>query len=123
MKFLLDTNFLMAVGQFKIDVFSELMVFGKPELFTIDKVIDELYNLSEGKGKDSKAARLAIELISMKGVIVIKTDGTDADTEIEKVAAEEGYTVCTTDKELAMRLKREEILVIGVKQKKMLAVI
>ncbi len=123
MRFLLDTNFLMAVGQFKIDIFSELMLFGKPEFFTLDVVVRELEKLAAGKGKDKKAARLALTLVEKKGVKVLESGGKDADMEIERVASEEGFTVCTTDKELAERLKSEEVLVIGVKQKKKLAVI
>ncbi|MEE9405861.1 MAG: PIN domain-containing protein [Candidatus Aenigmarchaeota archaeon] len=123
MKFLLDTNFLMAVGQFKIDIFHELMLFGKPEFFTLDVVVRELEKLAAGKGKDKKAARLALTLVEKKGVKVLESGGKDADMEIERVASEEGFTVCTTDKELAERLKSEEVLVIGVKQKKKLAVI
>lgn len=122
MKFLLDANFLMAVGQFRIDIFHELMLFGKPEFCTLDAVVRELEKLAEGKGKDKKAARLALDLIGRKGIEVLKTGGEDADTEIERVAAEGDYTVCTTDKALTERLKREEVLVIGIKQKRLLEV-
>ena len=122
MKFLLDTNFLMAIGQFKIDIFSELMLFGKPEFYTIDLVIDELHKLSLGAGKDSKAATLALDIIGRKNIEVLKTGGKDADRELERAAAEGGYTVCTTDRELTARLKREEVLVIGIKQKRLLEV-
>ncbi len=123
MKFLLDTNFLMAIGQFKIDIFYELTIFGRPEFFTIDLVIGELHKLSLGGGKDSKAATLALDIIGRENIEVLKTGGKDADTEIERVAAEGGYTVCTTDKELTKRLKGEEVLVIGIRQKKKLAVV
>lgn len=123
MKFLLDTNFLMAIGQFKIDIFYELTVFGKPEFFTIDLVIKELHKLSLGSGRDSKAATLALDIIGRKSIEVLNTGGKEADAEIERLAAEGGYTVCTTDKELTEKLKKEEVLVIGIKQKKLLAVV
>ena len=48
MKFLLDTNFLMIPGKFKVDVFSELEKFGKPELYTVSAVVREL----EKKGSE-----------------------------------------------------------------------
>ena len=68
MKFLLDTNFLLIPGQFKIDIFSELNKYGKPKLFTLDLVVQELKTLSTGKGKDSAAAKLALELLQQKKV-------------------------------------------------------
>ena len=119
MKFLLDTNFLMIPGKFKVDVFSELEKFGKPELYTVSAVVRELEKLSKSGG-DKPHAKLGLELLRKKGVEVLQTDGYDADMELERTAVEEDFVVCTQDKELIKRLKKEEIRVISLRQKKYL---
>jgi rRNA-processing protein FCF1 len=121
MKFLLDTNFLLAPGKHKVDVFRELERFGKPELYTIDLVVKELEKLSRGKGKDGSHARLALELLEKKKIRVLDTGGTSADLEIERIASEEGFAVCTQDRELRERLSREDVIVIFLRQKRILA--
>jgi len=117
MRFLLDTNFLLIPGRFRIDVFRELEKFGKPELFTLNLVVSELTALSSGGGRDSANARLALTLIEEKHIHVIVSGGSDTDSEIERIASEEDFVVCTQDRELQKRLKREGILVISLRQK------
>jgi len=55
-KIILDTNFLMAVGQFKVDIFSEIyrICNFNYQLFIIGKTVDELKKIiqSRQKGKD-----------------------------------------------------------------------
>jgi len=120
MKFLLDANFLLIPGNFKVDVFSELQNFGNPELYTIDLVIKELESLASGRGADARAAKLSLLLIKEKRVQIIETKGKNTDKELEKLA-EEGYIVCTQDKELIKRLKTSKLKVIYLRKKKILA--
>ncbi|RLJ06828.1 MAG: DNA-binding protein [Candidatus Aenigmatarchaeota archaeon] len=118
MKFLLDTNFLMIPGKFKVDVFEELKKFGKPEFFTLSSVVKELENLSSGKGKNSKYARIGLQLLEKNNVKIIASDG-ETDNEILKTA-EQGFVVCTQDKELRKRLVSNGIKVVFLRQKKYL---
>jgi len=120
MKFLLDTNFLLAVGQFKLDVFSELQNFGKPELYTLDLVVRELKKISGAGGKDSRHAKFALMLVEKKNVKILKTENENTDQEIERIASEESLTVCTQDRTLIRRLQAEDIDVIIIRQKKYL---
>ena len=120
MKFLLDTNFLLIPGDKKIDVFEELMKFGKPELYTLDLVIRELEKLTKGRGKDSRNARVALELIKKKNIKILKTKSEDTDAEMERIAVEEEFTVCTVDMALARRLKWEELRVVILRSGKTL---
>ena len=48
-KILLDTNFLMAWGQFKVDIFTQIDKIStfRYELFTLDKNLDELNKIIE----------------------------------------------------------------------------
>lgn len=121
MRFLLDTNFLLIPGRFRIDVFSELENFGKPELFTIDLVVSELRKLSAGRGRDSANARLGLELLEKKGVQVLSTSGTNTDHEIGKIASEQDMAVCTQDRELQKMLKEDDVTVIFLRQKRTLS--
>jgi len=121
MKILIDTNFFLIPGRFGVDFIKELERFGKPELFTLDIVMKELQMLADGKGKDSRDARLGIEIIQKKSIGILEAKGKSVDEEIERVSAERGFVVCTQDKELQNRLRNEEIEVIFLRQGKVLA--
>ena len=120
MRFLLDTNFLLIPGRFRVDVFRELERFGRPEFLTIDLVMDELRKLSSGSGQDASYARLGLSLIEEKEVSVMETHGTNADQEIERLASEQDLVVCTQDRELQERLRREGLSVVSLRQKRYL---
>ncbi len=122
MKFLLDTNFLLIPGIFRVDVFSELCKFGKPEMYTLDLVRKELETISKGTSKDSMSARLALQLLGMKGVSILNTSGGKTDEEIEKLAKIDNFIVCTQDKKLIQTLKREKVKVVSLRQKKYLQI-
>jgi rRNA-processing protein FCF1 len=120
MRFLLDTNFLLIPGKFRVDIFRELQGLGKPELFTLDLVVAELDRLASGRGRDSRHARLGLELIKNKGVLVLAARGTDTDQEIERIASERDLAVCTQDRALQGRLRRGGIPVIHLRQGRLL---
>ena len=116
MKFLLDTNFLMAVGQFRLDVFEQLKALGKPELYSLDLVVEELGKIAESGGRDASHARLAMELIREKGIAVLKSREANADDELERRAGE-GFVVCTQDRALLERLKRKGLPAARIEKK------
>jgi rRNA-processing protein FCF1 len=123
MKFLLDTNFLMIPGKFKIDVFSGLTAFGKPELMTLDLVVKELKGIRDSnKGKDSLYAKVGLLILKRKKIKIKRSHYKDADNEIVRMAKKdkENIAVCTQDEELVKRLKKEKVLVIGLRQEKYL---
>jgi len=119
MKFLLDANFLMIPGKFKVDIFRELERFGKPELFTIDLVVKELSRLSKAKGKDAFSAKLGLYFIQEKDIGILESQETKADSELVRLSGE-GYTVCTQDKILISKVKRKGFRVIFLRQGKYL---
>ena len=113
MKILLDTNFLMAVGQFKADVFGELQ---GNELFTLSSCIQELKKLAGSKKKDAPAARVALGLLKNGNVKTIQASG-NADFGLME-QAKKGYAVATNDAALIKKLKESGIKVLRLKQKK-----
>ena len=116
MKALLDANFLMIPGKFKLDIFNDLKEFGNPDLYTLDLVVKELQGLSKEKGKDSRNAKLGLELIKKWKVNILETEHPNTDNEILRIA-KKGFVVCTQDKELIGRLKENNIKVISMRQK------
>ena len=114
MKFLLDANFLMIPGKFKVDVFSELERFGRPELYTLDLVVKELEKMH---------ANLALIFIKKKKIKILKTKSKNVkntDKEIIRIAKEKGVVVCTQDKKLILKLKKENVAIVSLRQRKYL---
>ena len=114
MKIILDTNFLVAVDKFKIDIFSELR---GNDLFTLDTVINELKKISHGKGKDSVSAKVALELIKNKGLKILKSKEKETDLSLLSYA-KKGYIIATQDKILRDKLKKNRRKIIFIRQKK-----
>lgn len=119
-KIILDTNSLLAITQFKIDIFSALesQIDDKCAIFVIDKVVMELEKLiNKSRLSEQKAAKLAKALIKHKKVEIITTpdDGLTADEELLKM---KGYAVLTQDAELKKRLKEHGMEVLTIRQKK-----
>jgi len=119
MQVILDTNVLMLPGTLGFDVFAETERLSGPATFcVIDKSIDELNKLAlhSKKGKDKNAARLALQLIEKKGIIIIPTSGSSyAD---EHLLNMEGYAIATIDKALLAALKQRGRQAITLRQKK-----
>ena len=71
-RIVLDTNFLLAVSQFHIDIFSELeRILDFPyKIYVVDKTIDELNKVLESGGKGKSAAKLALDIIKGKAEVI-----------------------------------------------------
>lgn len=121
-KILLDTNFLMAWGQFKVDIFTQIDKIStfRYELFTLDKNLDELNKIiEEQKGKDKDAAKIALKLIDVKGIKIMKTKSNQkTDDLILDLASKNDFIVATQDKFLKSRLKEKSVPMIVLRQKK-----
>ena len=119
-RIILDTNALLAITQFKLDIFSTLerQIDDKYALFVLDKIQKELEKLiKESRLSEKKAAKLALALITHKNVEVIKTpeNGLTVDEELLRM---KGYAVLTQDAELKRQLKEQGIEVLTIRQKK-----
>jgi|TARA_B100001971_G_scaffold214240_1_gene250629 rRNA-processing protein FCF1 len=125
-KVLLDTNFLMACSQFKVDIFAEFdrvcdFNYG---LFVLDKTVEELEGIIETqKSSHKNAAKVALQLLKLKKVDVVKTGSKRHTDDIILDYAEKGYLVATQDKDLKRRLINLDLSVIVLRQKKVLAIV
>ena len=101
----LDTNMLVAVEKFKVDVFEEVKkMFGRVEFVVPNQVLRELEKLAgEGRATE-KAVNVARELMEKKSVKEEKVNAAGADEALEKLARE-GAVVATNDKVLRKKIK------------------
>lgn len=120
MKALLDTNFLMIPGEFRVDILSDLLNLGYTEIFTLDLVVTELSKLAVGSAKKARSARIGLEFIRKGQIVVLKAEEGYADDEIVRLAKTKKYVACTQDKGLINRLKRERLRYVTLRHKKYL---
>ncbi|MBU0614738.1 MAG: hypothetical protein KJ601_01470 [Nanoarchaeota archaeon] len=116
MKITIDTNFLMSILTYKVDLYSELdrVCDFKYELAVIDKTIDELKKIQEvGKGKDKRTAKLALDIIRAKGIKQILSKEENVD---DAIVAEKNSAVATNDRDLIARLKGRKIIRLRAKR-------
>ena len=113
---ILDTNFLVYLLEFKIDLFSELdrVTTSGYEIKILDKTVDELEKLS------SKNIYAKIALSMLNKFEIIKTDSGKYVDDILVDLDGPGVVVGTQDKELKDRLKGQKLI---IRQKKYLAIV
>jgi uncharacterized protein len=123
-KIIIDTNFLLIPGQFKVDIFTEISrIMTEPyELCVVEKSMEELTRLTTfGKQADIFAAKLGLVLAiqkNLKRLPCSKGDKT-ADDSIASYA-DKDTVVATQDKGLRERAKERGARIIGLRQKKYL---
>lgn len=116
---ILDTNFLLAISQFNIDIFSELerLCDFPYTVNVLDKTIDELNKIVKNqKGKDKSAAKLALAIVKDRTKVIKTKEGYVDDILVR--LADNDTLIATQDRELKKRIKTR---IITIKQKKYLA--
>jgi len=113
MNIILDTDFLLHSVRNKVDIFTELIrICSFPyKVCIFESTLEEL----KGK-KDEKLARSFIK----DRVNIIKSDKSKKVDDL--VLKQENIVVCTTDKELKEKLKKRNIPVISLRQRKYLVI-
>ena len=118
-KIVLDTNFLMAIYDLKIDVFEEIFKVCdfKYELYVLEGSIQELERFIKGNLLSKKQAALfAMKILKNKEVKVLESDfkGSVDDQLVDLV----DYIMATVDKDLRKRLKEKGVKILTIRQKK-----
>lgn len=126
-KVILDTNILLAPGQFRVDIFSDIEgIMDVPyKLYIIDKTIDELEKIrKKAKLPDRQAANIALQLLDRKNIERLDTDGVKGKIVDDYICnlSDKDTVVATSDRKLIMRLKRNHIKIIELAQKKYLRI-
>ncbi len=123
-KVVLDTNFLLIPGQFKVDIFSELdrICHGAYTVFILDKTFQELERiLQKQRGRQKEAAKLALAIIRAKNINTLPSGKETVDDAIVTLA-DKDTLVATQDMALKRRLKGKAGGIITLRQKKYLIV-
>jgi hypothetical protein len=117
-KIILDTNFLMNLGKFKVGLEEIKEIVDEPyQLFTLDLVVKELKKISDSRGRDAGNAKIALELIKINEINILNSSKTNTDKAIIGLA-DKGTIVATNDIELRKKLKKLEIKTIYLRAKK-----
>ncbi|MFP4400331.1 MAG: PIN domain-containing protein [Candidatus Woesearchaeota archaeon] len=121
---IVDTNFLTIPGEFGVDIFSEFeRLFGKNhQLYIIDKTIDELEKIKESGGKSKVYANVALGLIEKYKIKILPSKGKYVDDAIIVQCKNKSYLVATSDLALIRKLKKINIKIINLRQKKYLVI-
>ena len=119
---ILDTNFLLIPGQFKVDVFKgiETIVNQPHDVCIFKETIDELSVIASKNTKDKPNAKIAISLIKQKNLKSLHNSCSEEDRYIDGIIlnnAKDSDIVCTQDKDLKrlLRLKSKKIRIITLK--------
>ena len=120
-KIILDTNALMAIAEFKIDLFSELenRCDFNYDLFVLSGTIKELNKImEEQRQKFKRAAKLALGIIKVKSIK--KIDSTDYVDDVLVKHSQNGDLILTQDVELKKRLTKPYLT---IRQKKKIIIV
>lgn len=117
---IIDTNGLMIPGQFGLDIFSELKRLGFDSFLIPRASVRELEKISsQGRGKDRKAAKVALSLLDR--CTIIEKNGL-ADDIITDMAVDMNAAVLTNDIELKKRLCSKGVTIVYLRGKTSLSI-
>ena len=109
---ILDTNILMAIPQFKIDIFTELQRICDftYQITVLDRTINELESIkTTQKGKDKLAASIALQLIKHNNLNITKTTDKKPVDDLLTDLSHQGFIIVTQDMALKKKLKKPYI--------------
>jgi len=122
-KVLLDTNFLVDIIRFRIDFSIFQDVEENIEIFISSEALRELRSIANRKTKKGRLALVALKLIESKQIKVVQSLKKEVDQDLIALAKKEGFIVATNDKDLKEKLKKENVRVVCLRNKKMIEVI
>ena len=118
-RIIIDTNALMAIGEFNLDVFTEVkyVMDVKYKIYILDGTLDELHKIMvEQRGKYKRFAKLALSIIDAKKVEILVTNDSCCDVDDLLVElSQKGDLVLTQDVLLKKRLQKPYLT---IRQKK-----
>jgi rRNA-processing protein FCF1 len=121
-KVLLDTSFLLEMLHYKLDfsIFQELEE--NVELFISSETLRELKSIANKKTKEGRLALIALKLIEAQRIKIVQSLKKEVDEDLLTLAKKEGFLVATNDKDLKEKLKKENVKIICLRNKKKIEV-
>jgi len=122
-KVLLDTNFLLDAIRFKVDfsIFQELEE--NIEIFISSETLREVKSIANKRTKEGRWALIALRLVESGQIKVTQSLKKEVDEDLIALAKKEGFMVATNDKDLKEKLKKENVRVICLRNKKKIEVV
>ena len=117
-----DTNFLVDLARFKVDIDGIEDILAEPyEFFTIKNVVGELQKLATRKSRHAMYAKVALKLLDQKQIQVLKVEEKKADNALVKLA-DKNTVIATNDIALRKKLKILGVKTIYLKGKNQIAI-
>jgi len=123
LKILLDTSFVLDIFRYKIDflVFQEFNE--NVELFISEETLREIRSIANRKTKEGRLAIVALKLVENEQIKVVRSLKKEVDEDLIYLAKKEGFIVATNDKDLKKKLKKENVRVVCLRNKKKIEVV
>jgi len=121
-KILLDTNFILDILRYKVDFSAFQDLDEKAELFMSSEILREIRSIANRKTKEGRLAMIALKLIENGQIKVVQSLKREVDEDLICLAKKEGFIVATNDKDLKEKLKKENVRVICLRNKKKIEV-
>lgn len=113
----LDTNILLAIEKFKVDVFGQIKnQFGMVEFLVPNQVISELEAMAASKKGLSASARVALESIKNRKAKKVNIEAKNADEALLKISQK--AFVASSDKKLLKKVRESNGRILILRQKK-----
>ena len=117
-KIVIDTNILLYIEKFKIDIFEQLRErYGRVKFYIPKKVMEELSKLSKKNKTLKKSIEVAKKLIKKYNVSIKNISALNADEALLKLA-QKNFIIVTNDKYLRNKIKEFGGKVLIIRQKK-----
>jgi rRNA-processing protein FCF1 len=122
LRILLDTNFLLDMIRYKVDFSSFDNLEEKADLFISSETLREIKSVANRKTKEGRLAIVALKLIESQKIKIVQSLKKDVDEDLLELAKKEGFIVATNDKDLKEKLKKENVRIICLRNKKKIEV-
>lgn len=120
MKVLLDTNFIMDLCRFRIDLSEVHDLVSEPvELYILNSTLAELESLSK-KAKHGRYAKLSLALIDGSKIKILDFSG-GVDQKLLELS-DKKFLIATNDRKLRQKVKQKGMKTIYVRARKHLAI-
>ncbi|MCC5994347.1 MAG: PIN domain-containing protein [Candidatus Aenigmarchaeota archaeon] len=121
-KILLDTNFLIDMLRYRAEFSTFQDIEGGVEFFVSSEVLREIKSIANRRTRVGRLALIALKLIDERKIKVVQSLKKTVDEDLVALAKTKGFIVATNDKNLKERLKRENVRVICLRNKKKIEV-
>jgi rRNA-processing protein FCF1 len=123
LRILLDTNFLIDVLRYKLDFSIFEALEESVELFISSETLREIKSIANRKTKEGRLAMVALKLVESQKIKIVQSLKKEVDEDLLELAKKEGFIVATNDKDLKEKLKKENVRIICLRNKKKIEVV